>query len=688
MSAKTFNDPIHGHIELSFLACRVLDTPQFQRLRDISQLGGVYFVFPGAASKRFEHSIGVAHLAKSFVQSLRKAQPELNITDQDVLCVELAGLCHDIGHGPFSHLFDGKVLPRLMAKGENHIPGNAHEFSHEHASIALLDLLIQENYLMPDFRAHGLDEKDIHFIQELILGDASDAPPGFVWNGRGSGKSFLYDIVANKRNGIDVDKFDYFARDCHVLGVTKSFDASRLMRFARVYPVTREITTLPASGSTLNGASRGSIPSFEAWSESAKLSALPGRATKTFASSGQGSEEASSSSPSTSSSAQHPPPPPPPQPGMSPYPQSRGSQGSLTSLSPVPGLATRTSLEICFHYKEVLPELFWLTLPSPTAPTHSLIYIHPTPPHTPFTHLRPQAWNIFELFHTRYALHKRAYQHKIASSVELMIAEALILADPHITIPGLKNQPRRMSECPFDMHAYWRLGEYLLRSIQHSDKPELAESRAVISRLFRRDLFACAVEILLSAAQTREVAKGGADGVKEELLRIRDAMVQQGSVVEKADMDRKQHGNDKPGETPTPTLLYQTLQALSDHDVFCVVVKVGYGKGGLNPVSELTTFYLPIKQGEGGGPQSSYPGNGASVEVGVVPQDSVSRLIPREYEETYVRLFCRYKSQKSALGIMFKEWCRSLELGCTDSLTPLSPACTPSAGTKRPRGSR
>lgn len=147
----------------------------------------------------------------------------MGITDEDILCLEIAGLCHDLGHGPFSHLFDGRILPRL---------NKSHEFIHEHASIGILELLIAENNLFPVFEAHNLTRDDIHFIQELILGDSSDAPVGFNWVGRGE-KTFLYDILANKRNGIDVDKFDYFARDCHGLGLTKSFDAKRLMKFAR-----------------------------------------------------------------------------------------------------------------------------------------------------------------------------------------------------------------------------------------------------------------------------------------------------------------------------------------------------------------------------------------------------------------------------------------------------------------------
>ena len=60
--------------------------------------------------------ISVSHLAGEFAESLCERQPKLNITDQDVLCVKIAGLCHDLGHGPFSHLFDGMFIPEVLRK--------------------------------------------------------------------------------------------------------------------------------------------------------------------------------------------------------------------------------------------------------------------------------------------------------------------------------------------------------------------------------------------------------------------------------------------------------------------------------------------------------------------------------------------------------------------------------------------
>ncbi|XP_022597563.1 deoxynucleoside triphosphate triphosphohydrolase SAMHD1-like [Seriola dumerili] len=67
---KVFNDPIHGHVELHPLLIKIIDTPQFQRLRNIKQLGGAYYVFPGASHNRFEHSIGVRVLRQESLHKL------------------------------------------------------------------------------------------------------------------------------------------------------------------------------------------------------------------------------------------------------------------------------------------------------------------------------------------------------------------------------------------------------------------------------------------------------------------------------------------------------------------------------------------------------------------------------------------------------------------------------------------
>ncbi|XP_032365689.1 deoxynucleoside triphosphate triphosphohydrolase SAMHD1 [Etheostoma spectabile] len=238
--SKVFNDPIHGTVILHPLLIKIIDTPQFQRLRNIKQLGGAYFVYPGASHNRFEHSIGVAHLAGQLVEALRARQPELNINDRDVLCVKIAGLCHDLGHGPFSHLYDQMFIPKVP-----HPPGLLGEkmakWKHEEASVEMFNHLVKSNDLK-------LDElklpKDMDFIREMINGPkdpkgGKKKPLAVEWpyKGRTKEKSFLYEIVANKWNGIDVDKFDYFARDCHHLGMKNNFDHLRFIQFVRVCEV-------------------------------------------------------------------------------------------------------------------------------------------------------------------------------------------------------------------------------------------------------------------------------------------------------------------------------------------------------------------------------------------------------------------------------------------------------------------
>lgn len=99
-SGKLLQDPIHGSMRLNPESTLIFDSRQFQRLRRLKQLGLTYMVFPGASHNRFEHSLGVAHLAQKFATHLYNVQrAELEIERRDLRLVELAGLCHDLGHG-------------------------------------------------------------------------------------------------------------------------------------------------------------------------------------------------------------------------------------------------------------------------------------------------------------------------------------------------------------------------------------------------------------------------------------------------------------------------------------------------------------------------------------------------------------------------------------------------------------
>jgi len=76
-------DQVHGYIKVNGLCVSLMDTPQFQRLRDLKQLGTLYYVFPGASHNRFEHSLGVSFLSGQTVERFRQQQPELELTQRD-----------------------------------------------------------------------------------------------------------------------------------------------------------------------------------------------------------------------------------------------------------------------------------------------------------------------------------------------------------------------------------------------------------------------------------------------------------------------------------------------------------------------------------------------------------------------------------------------------------------------------
>ncbi|MCO5580602.1 hypothetical protein L7F22_034472 [Adiantum nelumboides] len=330
------------------------------RLRDVKQLGLCHMVFPGAVHTRFEHSLGVYCLADQAMSRLQQFQgEELGIERIDIQTVKLAGLLHDVGHGPFSHVFENEFLPKVapdeprwksdpnfsaapMASDEgqsnpstsgdaggDHIEdyGNAYGphlptqeelremehrrlageatnmmlnfskdpklakymtetafqdvhaqwkatttsppktdskkqysekeleqegssttegesiersaaypnyapqitriiliamWTHEHMSQLMVQHMVDEHNI-------DIDQKHLKEIQNMIVASSHLATPI-----ESQEKRFLYDIVANGRNGIDVDKFDYIERDCRACGISNSFCFPRLMENMRV----------------------------------------------------------------------------------------------------------------------------------------------------------------------------------------------------------------------------------------------------------------------------------------------------------------------------------------------------------------------------------------------------------------------------------------------------------------------
>jgi len=103
---RVYHDPLHGAIALDNrdpterLLIQLIDTPAFQRLRRIRQLGVAYLTFHGAEGSRFTHSLGVMAITRRAFRALAQRYPELEPYRAVVLC---AALLHDLGHGPFSH---------------------------------------------------------------------------------------------------------------------------------------------------------------------------------------------------------------------------------------------------------------------------------------------------------------------------------------------------------------------------------------------------------------------------------------------------------------------------------------------------------------------------------------------------------------------------------------------------------
>jgi HD superfamily phosphohydrolase len=180
---KNIRDPLYGFISINEMELDVISAPEVQRLRRVAHLGLSDAVYPSATHSRFEHSLGVMHLAGELADSL-------GLPPETAQAYKIAGLLHDVGHSPFSHALEAVIEERLG-------------FEHERQS----ERIIRE--------LEDLYAPDAAFVIDIVHGETK------------------YDVVAGD---IDADRLDYLQRDSLRTGFqNSSVDVRTIVKFAETH---------------------------------------------------------------------------------------------------------------------------------------------------------------------------------------------------------------------------------------------------------------------------------------------------------------------------------------------------------------------------------------------------------------------------------------------------------------------
>lgn len=203
------HDAVWGTVRLAPHEVALLDTPLFQRLRHLRQLGSAYLLFPGAHHTRFEHTLGVTHLTATACAALvRRSATAVTPAQQDNL--RLAALCHDLGHGPFSHC--SEMFFKNLAPVPTMLGGDAI------GAAELLSKLIVTSAPLVEFIRQLNDsyatQLDPDFIVATIV---KQLPPD---------QHYLSEIV---HGPFDTDKLDYLSRDSKFCGINSAVDVDRIL---------------------------------------------------------------------------------------------------------------------------------------------------------------------------------------------------------------------------------------------------------------------------------------------------------------------------------------------------------------------------------------------------------------------------------------------------------------------------
>lgn len=202
-------DPLHGAVPVGAGELAVIDTPLFQRLRHVKQLGFGEYVFPGAVHHRYLHSIGAMHVAGEVASKALQSVPQVS-TEAKTRIVQrarLAALLHDIGHPPLSHAAESLLPTRGELLGPD-VDDAAERASHEDVSQLMLTASPLAETLDAHFAAHGIRAAEV----AAIIGEKH---PRIEEEGVDFG-TLLHALVSGE---LDVDRMDYLLRDAYFAGV-------------------------------------------------------------------------------------------------------------------------------------------------------------------------------------------------------------------------------------------------------------------------------------------------------------------------------------------------------------------------------------------------------------------------------------------------------------------------------------